>query len=69
MFHLLFASQQFAFYNNISLDLHYSLVTQEIINLAHQNNVLVNCWSVNDEGLAQKFAKMGIDMITTDDLR
>lgn len=60
---------KFAFYNNISLDLHYSLVTQEIINLAHQNNVLVNCWSVNDEGLAQKFAKMGIDMITTDDLR
>lgn len=60
---------QFVIDYNISLDLHYSLVNQEIIDFAHQHNLVVNCWCVNEYEIVEKFLKMGVDMITTDDLR
>lgn len=51
---------------HISFDGYYPLVTQEMIDKLHENNLTANVWTVNDEENGQKFKDMNVDFITTD---
>lgn len=51
--------------NNFSLDINYKGVTQEIIDYMHQNNLVVNVWTVDGKEDAERLAAMGVDQITT----
>ncbi len=46
----------------------HKLVNQDFINYAHQNNLKINAWTVDDEKSMNNFAKMGIDGIITNEL-
>ncbi len=52
--------------NNINIDVEHNSVSKEIVDKCHQNNLLVNIWTMNDETLLEKYLKMGVDMITSD---
>ena len=41
-------------------------VTEELVRKAHEENILVNVWTVNDGTLLRKLLNMGVDFITTD---
>ena len=47
------------------LDLHYALVTEELLDICHKNGLKVNTWTVDDTEIAKKLIDMGIDYITT----
>lgn len=51
--------------NNFSLDINYKGITQEIIDYLHENNLVVNVWTVDDKDEAEKLVEMGVDFITT----
>lgn len=51
--------------NGFSLDINYKGVTQEIIDYMHENNLVVNVWTVDDKDEAERLASMGVDQITT----
>ncbi len=46
----------------------YNLVNQELIEHAHDNNLKVNAWTVNDVEMMKEFINWGIDGIITDDV-
>lgn len=50
---------------NLDLDAHYNSINQEKIDLCHSHNIKVNIWTVNDQDIANKYAAMGVDFITT----
>lgn len=50
---------------NLDLDAHYNSINQEKIDLCHFHNIKVNIWTVNDQDIANKYAAMGVDFITT----
>ena len=51
--------------NNISLDYYFGNLTKEIIDKMHDNNLVVNCWTVDKEIDADNLIDMGVDMITS----
>ena len=51
--------------NNISLDYYFKNLTKEIIDKMHDNNLVVNCWTVDKEIDADNLIDMGVDMITS----
>lgn len=51
--------------NNFSLDINYKGITQEIIDYLHENNLVVNVWTVDDKDEAERLVEMGVDFITT----
>lgn len=52
--------------NSFSINLHKSLVNQKIINLAHQKNIKVFVYTVNQEKEIQYFKNIGVDGIFSD---
>lgn len=52
--------------NNISIDVEYNSCTKELVDKCHNNGLIVNIWTMNDESLLQKYLDMGVDMITSD---
>lgn len=52
--------------NNINIDVEYNSCTKEIVDKCHNNNLIVNIWTMNDESLLSKYLEMNVDMITTD---
>ena len=50
---------------SLDVDAHYNSINQEKIDLCHSQNIKVNIWTVNDQEIANKYAKMGVDFITT----
>ncbi len=46
----------------------YQLVDQKFIDYAHENNIKVNIWTVNTKVAMNKFIKMGVDGIITDNI-
>ncbi len=46
----------------------HKLVNQVFVDYAHQNNLKINVWTVDDEKSMNNFAKMGIDGIITNEL-
>lgn len=51
--------------NTISLDYYFGNLTKEIIDKMHDNNLVVNCWTVDKEIDADNLIDMGVDMITS----
>lgn len=55
----------FATQYKCDLDLHYNGITKEFVNECHQNNILLNVWTVDDEVVAKELIDMGVDFITS----
>lgn len=53
---------------NAGFDCEYTTLTKELIERAHKEGLLVNCWTVDKYGDAGNLVNMGIDMITTNAL-
>ncbi len=49
----------------LDLDIHYSALTKERINILHDNGIEVNCWTVDDPTDAERLASWGVDYITS----
>jgi glycerophosphoryl diester phosphodiesterase len=47
---------------------HYQIVNQEFVDFAHENELKVNVWTVNDEDKMQQLKKLNVDGIFTDDI-
>ena len=54
--------------NNIDLDLNYALINKENMEYFKENNFIVNCWTVNNNELANELINLKVDFITTDGL-
>ncbi len=48
---------------------HFSEVTRELVDRCHENGLLVNTWTVNDEQDILKMIEYGVDNIITNDVR
>lgn len=53
---------------NVGFDCKYTTLTKELIERAHEEKMLVNCWTVDEYDHAENLVNMGIDMITTNSL-
>lgn len=49
----------------LGLDSYYKVLTQEVIDALHAEDLEVNCWTVDDPAWAEKLVAMGVDYITT----
>lgn len=49
----------------IDVDVHYQVLTQEMVSMLHENGLKVNCWTVDDKEKAEELVKWGVDYITT----
>lgn len=52
--------------HKFDLDIVYSAINKDIVDMYHKNNLLINCWTVNDPKIAQELINIGVDFITTD---
>lgn len=50
---------------NFDLDIQYNALTKNIIDEVHENGHVVNCWTVDNKGDAERLASWGVDQITT----
>ena len=53
---------------NINADIHHSAINRRIIKKYHNAGLKINTWTINNLSTYQKFAQMGCDFITTDNL-
>lgn len=49
----------------IDLDIYYGSVTQELVDLIHENGLEINCWTVDKPEDGERLAAMGVDYITS----
>jgi glycerophosphoryl diester phosphodiesterase len=49
----------------LGIDIRYTELNKERIDLFHKNGIEVNCWTCNDPEAGEKLAEYGIDYITT----
>ncbi len=47
---------------------HYNRVDKEIVDFAHDNDLKVNVWTVNDKDVMERLIEIGVDGIITDDI-
>ncbi len=52
----------------IDLALYKKGVTPELVQLLHQNNLLINCWTCDEKEEAERLVSYGVDFITTNRL-
>ena len=51
--------------NRFDLDIHYTALNGDIVELCHDNRIKVNCWTVNEPADAERLIDYGVDFITT----
>jgi len=51
-----------------SIHPNYQVVDREFVELAHDNSLKVNVWTVNEESIMRKLIDLGVDGIMTDDI-
>ena len=51
--------------DSLDLDIAGSQVTPELVRLLHENDIEINCWTVDSPELAIKLVEMGVDYITS----
>lgn len=49
----------------IDVDVQYKALTKELIDLLHENGLVVNCWTVDNPKDAEQLSAWGIDYITS----
>ncbi len=49
----------------LDLDIRYTMLTKEAIDLLHKNGIVVNCWTVDDAEKAEQLTVWGVDFITS----
>lgn len=49
----------------IDVDVYYKALTKEIVDLLHENGLVINCWTVDDKEAAEELAAWGVDYITS----
>lgn len=54
---------------NIDADIHHSALNRRIIRRYHNADLLINTWTINNFTALQKYAEIGCDFITTDNLQ
>lgn len=52
--------------DEISLDVKYTVLTEELVEDFHNAGLTVNVWTVNEESYLQVAYQMGVDYVTTD---
>jgi len=50
---------------HLDLDMYYGNMTREIVDICHENGIVVNVWTVNELADAFRMAAYGVDFITT----
>jgi len=50
---------------HLDFDVHYSILTPEIVAILHENGIEVNAWTCDDVTVAEKLVEMGVDYITS----
>ncbi len=50
---------------NLDLDIRYTNLTKDIVDLMHSKNHLVNCWTCDDKAAAEQIAGWGVEYITS----
>ena len=51
--------------DQIDIDIHYSALNKERVDYLHENNLLINVWTVDNLEKAEELSLMGVDFITT----
>ena len=54
---------------NINADIHHSAINRRIIKKYHNAGLKINTWTINSHSAYKKYAQMGCDFITTDNLQ
>lgn len=49
-----------------SIDLHWSVINEEVVKKAHKKGIRVMAWVVNDSKKAEELKKMGVDILATE---
>ncbi len=49
----------------IDVDVYYKALTKEIVDLLHENGLVINCWTVDDKEAAEELSAWGVDYITS----
>jgi len=47
---------------------HYNIANKEVVDFAHDNDLKVNVWTVNDKDVMARLIELGVDGIFTDDI-
>jgi glycerophosphoryl diester phosphodiesterase len=63
-----FAEAYLALNNEQNIDVDYNILLgkggQDLVKLAHEKNLKVNCWTINDQQDCNTLKKLGVDQIT-----
>lgn len=51
--------------NSFDLDILYTSVTRELVDILHQNGLKINCWTCDTKEEAEKLVSFGVDFITS----
>ncbi len=51
--------------HRIDLDIHYTSVTKELVDILHKHNLEINCWTVDKAEDARQLIEWGVDYITS----
>ena len=54
--------------NEVFIDCEYLSVTKELVQLASQDDIFVEAWTINDENVSRRLVELGVVGITTDSL-
>lgn len=49
----------------LNLDIYYELLTEQIVKKLHENDIEINCWTVDEIKKAEELIQWGVDNITT----
>lgn len=60
--------KQWCIDNNIDIDAHYSIVTDEMVTTFHNAELRVNAWTVDNPDEFARLQALGVDMVTTNKL-
>jgi len=51
-----------------AIHLYYNIANKEIVDFAHDNDLKVNVWTINDKDVMARLIEIGVDGIITDDI-
>lgn len=51
--------------DKMDVDVYYKALTKEIIDLLHENGLVINCWTVDVKEHAERLCEWGVDYITS----